>query len=604
MSGRRSERRGRAGGADVVPVKVDEAAPTEFSFRSRKIALRRFGEEEFDLLVIGGGITGAATARDAASRGLKVALVERRDFAYGTSSRSSKLIHGGLRYLQNFELGLVFEALAERAFLLRSVPHRVRPLPFFLPIFSGDPKGMGIFSLGLWLYDLLALFRTPGFHRRLSKAELLKQIPGLRDSGLLGGFRYFDASMWDDVLAVETLRAAQSEGGAVANYVEAVAPIWSGERVTGFKVRDLESPSSKPIELRARQVISCVGPWTDELGERVNSGWHPRLNPSKGVHLIFDLKRIPVPGAVVMGSPADGRISFIIPRPDMGTGVVIVGTTDAPAPGDPDGAVVDSADVSYLLGLLGKYFPSLNVRASDIVSAYVGVRPLVTAAAEAPPPGEGQDRASSASLQKVSREHHIEAGPGGVVIVAGGKYTTHRRMAEEIVDFALKIWRRDSEAGTVSEVPGQVHGPRTDRPVNPEATAEAVAAAQAKALESKLPVPPELWTLYGAEAADVARIHLISNTGFAGDPEGFPCLAAQLRYAIRHGMVIHLEDFFLRRTALYLSRKDHGLPWAPALAAVWASERGLGAAEAEAELSRLREELARRSAWFQSLTVS
>src|SRR5262245_14533187 len=193
----------------------------EFSFRSRAEALRAFREEVFDLLIIGGGITGAGTARDAVSRGLKVALVEARDFAWGTSSRSSKLIHGGLRYLQNMEFGLVFEALSERSHLLKTVPHMVRPLPFFMSVYKGDKPGKLLLNIGLWIYDVLALGRAPGFHHVFSKKKFLEQIPFLKGEGLKGGFRYYDASMWDDVLAVETLRAAHEGGAAIANYVEA-----------------------------------------------------------------------------------------------------------------------------------------------------------------------------------------------------------------------------------------------------------------------------------------------------------------------------------------------------------------------------------------------
>ncbi len=198
---------------------------SEFSFRTRKRAIDRFKSEVFDLLVVGGGIAGAAVARDAVSRGLKVALVEENDFAFGTSSASSKLIHGGLRYLENFEFKLVFEALSERAHLLRTTPNMVRPLKFYLPVYKTDPRGKNILSLGLWLYDTLALFRAPGFHKRLSREQMIAEVPGLKTEGLTGGFIYYDASMWDDVMVVETARAASAGGAAVANYVSILEPL-------------------------------------------------------------------------------------------------------------------------------------------------------------------------------------------------------------------------------------------------------------------------------------------------------------------------------------------------------------------------------------------
>jgi glycerol-3-phosphate dehydrogenase len=601
----------------------------EFSFRTRAAALERFRRsdpsEPFDLLIIGGGITGAAVARDACTRGLKVALVERKDFAYGTSSRSSKLIHGGLRYLENMEFGLVFEALAERALLLKTVPHMVRPLPFYLPVYEGDAHGKSLLNLGLWLYDLLALFRTPGFHQSLSRARVLEAIPFLRKEGLQGGLRYFDASMWDDVLAVETARSAAAMGGAIATYTEAVSPIWEDDRVRGFVVRDLEASGGgasagsggADIRVRAHRVVVCAGPWTDEVGGKLSTQWRAWLNPSKGVHLIFDHKRIPVPGAMVMSHPEDGRISFVIPRPDYGAGVTIVGTTDGPTPQDPDGAVVERGDVEYLLRLLNRYYPDLALTASDILSAYVGVRPLMGATAPAAG-SEGQSAENSDALQKVSREHHIGDGPGGTVVVAGGKYTTHRSMAQEIVDYTLRSWRKDLKAKRVAELPATVGRSRTKTAVNPKATAEAVALCRREAVVKKLEVPEELLSRYGAEAISVLEFSAPTSggpadgsavvgvggggvTGSAKDPEGFPLLAAQLRHGIKSEMVVHLEDFYLRRIPLYAARADHGLPWAEELARVWAEERGLPASAAATELARLRAEVAKRSEWVAGL---
>lgn len=563
----------------------------EFSFRAREETLRRFQTETFDLLVIGGGITGAGTARDAASRGLKVALVEARDFAWGTSSRSSKLIHGGLRYLQNMELGLVFEALSERTHLLKSVPHMVRSLPFFLPVYKGDRPGKMILSMGLWLYDLLALGRSPGIHKRISREDFLKRVPFLKADGLRGGFRYFDASMWDDVLAVETLRDAARNGAAIANYTEAIAPIWEREKVVGFQVRDTAGGTAgDPINLKAARVVVCAGPWTDQIGIKLSSHWRRWLNPSKGVHLLFDLKRIPLPGAMVMSHPEDGRISFVIPRPDFGAGVVIVGTTDGPTPPDPEKAEVESADVEYLMDLLNRYFPSLRLTTDDIVSAYAGVRPLMGAHSSTAGSEGSTAKATAEDLQKVSREHYIGTGPGGVVLVAGGKYTTYRLMAREIVDVVSRL-------GPAKPDGWRSAGPsRTDAPVNPEATEEAVGEARREADRRGWRIPEPLWNRYGAEALAIMQIHE-STPDPIPSVDGFPYLGGQLRHAIRTGMVIRLEDFFLRRIPLFAARKDHGLPWADSLARIWAEERGVGEMAAMIELQDLREECARRDAW-------
>ncbi len=571
----------------------------DFSFRARAEALRRFQNEVFDLLIIGGGITGAATVRDAASRGLKVALVEARDFAWGTSSRSSKLIHGGLRYLQNMEFGLVFEALSERSHLLKTVPHMVRPLPFFMPVYRGDKPGKFLLNVGLWLYDVLALGRAPGFHRTFSKKKFLEQVPFLKAEGLKGGFRYFDASMWDDVLAVETLRAAHEAGAAVANYTEAVTPIWEGECIKGFQVRDLESDAA-PIALRANRTVVCAGPWTDQVGFKMSSHWRRWLNPSKGVHLIFDLKRIPVPGAIVMSHPEDGRISFVIPRPDYGAGVVIVGTTDGPTPLEPEKAAVELGDVDYLMELLNRYFPTLRLTTGDIVSVYVGVRPLMGAQASTVGSEGTAPRATASDLQKVSREHYIGSGPGGAILVAGGKYTTHRLMAREVVDIALTKWREDAAQGK-AEGPGTIGASDTEGPVNPLATLEAVSESRRAAADRGWGVPEALWNRYGAEALEIFAIHR-NQTDDIPELEGFPFLGAQLRYEIRNGMVVRLEDFYFRRSGLYATRKDHGLPVAPALARLWAEERGLPPSAASDEVLRLQDEVKNRNRWRQELS--
>ena len=558
---------------------------TEFSFRTRAQSLDRMARsgsgQPYDLLVIGGGITGTAVARDAVTRGLKVALVERNDFAYGTSSRSSKLIHGGLRYLENFEFGLVFEALSERSLLLKTVPHLVRPLPFYFPVYKEDLHGRFVLGMGMWLYDVLSLFRTPGFHKTLSRRRMLDAIPFLKKDGLKGGFRYFDASMWDDVMAIDVARAAVEGGADIANYAEAMEPVWDGageqKRLAGFTVRDLEKPSSAPISVRARRVVVCAGPWADEFARRIRPDWQPWIKPSKGIHLIFNLKRIPVPGAMVMSHPEDGRIAFVIPRPDYGPGVVIVGTTDTPTPDDPDQARAESSEVDYLLGLLNRYYPDLKLTRADIISHYVGVRPLM-----------GQSGVGA--LQKVSREHHIDSGPGGCVLVAGGKYTTHRRMAEEIVDFALK-------GPEMKDV--QARAPDTKPAANPAALPVAIGFAQARAGNEGVELPQKLIDRYGSDALEIAREARDSKADplsrEMADPEGFPCLVSQLRFAIRHEMVVHLEDFYLRRSALFLSRADHGLPWAELLARAWSLETGRSEADARAEISRLQAECERRS---------
>jgi glycerol-3-phosphate dehydrogenase len=585
-------------------------SPTpEFSHRTRAANLAKLKRETFDLLVIGGGITGAAVARDAASRGLTVALVEKNDFAWGTSSRSSKLIHGGLRYLEQYEFALVFESLAERSLLLKTAPHMVRPLEFFFPVYEGQRPGMTLLSAGMWLYDLLALFRTPYFHSRLSPAKFTEAFPGLSTARLLGGFRYADASMWDDVMVLEVLRAALTHGAVATNYTEAEAPIVRGGRCHGYWVRDMEAtpgtPAAEPFAVEARQVIVCTGPWTDIVGEKLaatpdRSGakpskpWANWLTPSKGVHIVFSAERLKAKGALVMAHPTDGRIAFVIPRPDFGPGVVVVGTTDSPGGENPDTVQVEPADAAYLLGLLNTYFPGLGMTESDILSAYVGVRPLVGSA----PSDAGSD---AEALQQVSREHYIAEGPAGVVFIAGGKYTTHRTMAEEIVEKALNVWQHGAQLGHVAAPhEGLLRPAETRTPMNPAATPAAMDAARAWLSEHGITLDTASDTLirrYGVDA--VAMLVAESTVALPG----FPALDAQLRYAAQHEMVQHLDDFYFRRTPLYLTLADHGLSVAPALARVLSAELGLepGSPAARqfeaAELHRLNAALAFHESW-------
>ncbi len=579
---------------------------SEFSSASRRRALERFRTEVFDFLVIGGGITGAAVARDAASRGLNVALVERDDFASGTSSASSKLVHGGLRYLENFEFKLVFESLSERAHLIRTQPNMVRWLKFYLPVYASDARGRGLISIGLWLYDLLSLFRAPHFHRRLSREQMLAELPKLSPDGLVGGFTYYDASMWDDVMCVENARAAHDLGAAIAPRVEAIEPVWNArKRIDGFRCRDGETGES--IGIRAKRTIVCGGPFTDLLGEILlrgapseeaakfaekNGHWRHWLKPSRGTHLVFAKDRLPVAGAMLLSNIEDARVSFVIPREDFGPGVVIVGTTDAPSPPDPAEVRAEDEDVAYLLRLLARYFPEAKLGTADVIAKYVGVRPLMD-------PAFGQSTGEGGgSLAKVSREHHIGRGPGGTTVVAGGKYTTHRTMALEIVDKALAHWADDYWRELADRVPAW-RRPRTDTSTNPAVTREAVAAFRetiAPAIRAgnvDRTALEELVERYGADAREVLELHaLYPESG--PSPEGFPYLEAQLRHGIRKEMVLRLEDFYFRRIPLYLCRKDHAESWIEPLSKVWADELGKAEAARLDECAELRAKIARR----------
>lgn len=546
-----------------------------FSPHDRDSILGRLISETFDLIVIGGGITGAGVARDAASRGMKVALVEARDFAEGTSSRSSKLIHGGIRYLENLEFGLVFEALSERRLLFEIAPHLVHPLRFVLPLYKGDRIGMFKMGLGMWLYDALSLFEAPELHERLSSEESLERLPLLRKSGLLGSYVYSDAYMDDARMVLETLRSAIALGATCINYVSAEdAELVEGKLASiGCK----EMISGRSFRIRARHVISTVGPWTDMVAPRLVGEWRNILRPSKGVHLTFDRNRLPLKQAVVMAADQQKRIVFGIPRHEM----VIVGTTDTDYEGDPADVTTTAKDVDYLLKVTDEYFPEAKITAKDIIATYAGVRPLI------------RDEAETES--KTSREHLILKDPRNVTFIAGGKYTTYRRMAEQAVEAALESFPLEL----------QIRFARNDtkRPLNPWATigkmGEALRLAPTWAKEFKMELS-DVETLVGRHGFEALKIlennaHVKFGSRELSSEERFWVLEAQ--HAIRTTMCLHLIDFYARRTHLFLARPDHGLIHINLLSEVFASELGWSDSKRQEEEAALRLYMRRELGW-------
>lgn len=518
----------------------------EFSARTRVENIECLQEEFFDLVIIGGGITGAGTARDAAMRGMRVALVEAKDFASGTSSRSSKLIHGGIRYLENLEFKLVFEALSERTKLFSMAPNLVHPLRFMLPLYEGGRVGMTKMGLGMWLYDALSLFQAPEMHERLNKTETTGRMPSLQNEKLMGSYVYSDAYMDDDRLVHETLRSANEAGAVCANYVKAMGAQFDEQRkMTRLECQD--QLSGKKFSIRGRHFVSSVGPWTDEVASDLLAGWKKILRPTKGVHLTFTRERLPLSSAVVMA--AEKRIVFAIPRHEM----VIVGTTDTDFSGSPSDVVTKNEDVEYLLTVIDRYFPHANIERKDIVASYAGVRPLVNDGAE----NEG----------KTSREHTIFTDEHDITFVAGGKYTTYRLMAKQVVDEVLKHWTIEDRA--------KYRPAATYLPLNPLVTLDtqnASHAYMAQLDEMTTLLPNEIALLverHGGEAIEIVRRYGL-QTGY---------WALEAHHAIETTMCLNIVDFYTRRVPLFLARKDHGQSVFPEIAAVFAEKFGWDSSE-------------------------
>ena len=380
----------------------------------RAATFRRRGEERFDLLVVGGGITGAGIARDAALRGLKVALVEKSDFASGTSSKSSKLVHGGLRYLEHGNFKLVFEGTNERALLMKVAPHLVRPLEVLVPVYMRDRPGLFVLDVGLWIYDGLSKFSSPKLHRTVRAGRIVKLEPALKREDLEGGLLYFDCATDDSRLTLENIIDARALGAAAVNYARVARLALDGDRVVGAEVTDALDESQKPVLVQAKVVVNATGPWSDSV--RKMAGAPPLLSASKGVHLVIDAARLHVNHAVVMKEKR--RVVFVLP---WGTDRAVIGTTDTFYDGKPEDVYADAEDVAYLLNLANRYFPDAKLTPDDVLATWAGLRPLI----------KPSDDVASAS--DVSREHLIDARPG-IVTIAGGKLTTYRRMAAEVVE--------------------------------------------------------------------------------------------------------------------------------------------------------------------------
>ncbi len=495
----------------------------------RAAHLERLKEEDFDVLVVGGGITGAAAARDAARRGYRTALVEARDFGEGTSSRSSRLIHGGLRYLENLELDLVFEASQERRTLLRIAPHMVRPLPFLFPLYEDGRVGRRKLDAGMWLYDALSFFRNIERHQMLEPGELLEREPALRREGLLGGARYYDAQVDDARLVLTTLMGAAGAGAAVANRVEAVEVERRDGAVSGVRVR---SEAGEAWTIPTRLVLNATGPWTDRTVRRAGTSWSRRLRPTRGTHIQVDRGALGHDTALIFESPLDRRIMFVLPWRDL----TMIGTTDVEHEGPPEEVAPTARDVAYLLASVNRLFPDAALGPDDVLSAWAGLRPLVA-------------DAEAESEEEISRDFVITEGPPGMLTIAGGKLTSHRHMAEVLVDRAAAFLQAAFELDPAS-------GCDTDRVPLPGGDFEELDAFRRELAERAVPhrLPASsverLARAYGTRADRV--LALLEERPGLREPvvEERPYLAAEVVHAARGEMALHVEDVVFRRTRL------------------------------------------------------
>jgi glycerol-3-phosphate dehydrogenase len=515
--------------------------------------------------VIGGGITGAGVARDAARRGLRTALVEQDDFASGTSSRSSRLIHGGVRYLEHGQLHLVFESSSERRTLRRIAPHLVRPLDFVWPVYAGARVPRWKLAAALTLYDLLALFRNVARHERLDARGVLAREPRLLPTALVGGARYWDAATDDARLTLATVRSAEADGAVVLNHARVTALSRAGGRVTGARLLDTIDGTS--VDIDARVVVNATGPWSDAVDALAGGSSQHHVRGSKGVHVSVARERLGNTSALTLLAPRDGRVMFILPAGDF----AIIGTTDTYENVAPEEVRASMADVEYLLEAANHFFPTAHLTRDDVISAWAGLRPLAADSADAPDPGSA------------SREHAIGERLPGLVSVTGGKLTTYRAMAREVVDTVQRSLGVTVTPASTAQAP-LAGGGISDLP---REIADATAITRDAAVATRL--------VHAHGTAWRAVLELATADPMLGEriEPSRPQLLAELRYAVSEEHAMTLGDLLIRRTPIAFETRDHGRAAAQRVVPLVARWLGWSAAQTSAALVDYEAEVGR-----------
>jgi glycerol-3-phosphate dehydrogenase len=516
---------------------------TEAPLDRRRHDLEALAREQFDVLVVGGGIVGCGAVLDASSRGLRAALVERDDIAVGTSSRSSRLIHGGLRYLEQFRFQLVREALAERSRLLRLAPHLVRLEPLLFPLYGRRFATRAFYQAGMTLYDILGARRDGGWHRHLSTAETLERTPSLRPADLRGALVFHDAVEDDARYALTVARTAQRAGATVVTRATAETLIEKAGRVVGARVRD--GIGGDVIEVRARAVVDATGVWAADPSAPL-SGGSTRIVPSRGAHLIVRRDRIPSSVGLTIRVP--GKVVFLVRWP----GHWLIGTTDAPYHGPIDRPAAGSDEVDELLAAVNRVL-DVDLGRDDIVGTYAGLRPLI-----AP---------SSGSTVTASREHRVAVEANRLVRIGGGKFTTYRIMARDAIDAAVRelgFEPRDRPSGT--------------------ATRGLIGAAERDVLEGLGPRLEQDYGLATAAAMQLVNRHGTQAAAVAaiGAREGLLSplgpdighLEAEVAWAAREEMALGLDDVLARRMRLVHELPDRGTSILPRVTEILGRELG------------------------------
>lgn len=506
-----------------------------------KRQLDQMANKEYDVLIIGGGINGTAVARDAALRGLRTALVEKEDFGYGTTSRSTRLIHGGLRYLEHFDFGLVREGLREREVLLKTAAHLVKPLPFLVPVYKGDRVGIPKLKAGMILYDLLSWDKSMPSHKFLKVHEALEKEPHLKGDNLVGAMVYYDGQVeMPERVSVENVLQAAEHGADIANHALFETYLRDGSRITGARVRDLLT--DQVYDIKAKFVVNAGGPWIDEMNSKLLEKYRPQMRLTKGIHLLIPHV---VNHAIVLLAQSDGRLFFAVPY----QGYTLIGTTDTDYSGDLDDIRATKDEVEYLLAETRRVFPTLPT--DEIYYTIAGLRPLV--------------RAKGKSEGATSRKHkivdHREDGYDGLLSLLGGKITSQRFFAEETVDLITK--RMGMRVPSPTRTKPFYGGDFTDLKSLQD---EAVRTFKGKEGLTEEQIR-RVVGLYGSKGPDILNMAASDSELARPVTSGSQVLTAEVVYSVENEMTITTTDFIMRRSGLGLIA-GQGMDEAPQVAAI------------------------------------
>lgn len=483
-------------------------------------------QADWDVIVIGGGATGLGSALDAALRGYKTLLVEQADFAKGTSSRSTKLVHGGVRYLAQGDIAMVYEALKERGLLFKNAPHLVKEQEFIIPCYGWLSKYK--YLIGLTLYDLLAGNRGFQHTKFLSAKKVNEAIPGLKQQGLLGGVRYSDGQFDDARLAVNLAQTCAENGGVLINYMKVTGLLKKGDKVSGVKVFDMEG--QKEYRLNAKVVINATGVFVDEILQMDTPATKPIVRPSQGVHLVFDKSFLNGNSALMIPETSDGRVLFAVPW----HGSLLVGTTDTPLSEHSMEPVALEKEIDFILNTAAQYLTKKPGR-SDVLSVFAGLRPLAATGN------------NTGATKEISRSHKLIVNASGLITITGGKWTTYRKMAEDVIDKAIEVAKLNPVKCASKEV--HIHG-------------------YANTNGNDAP------SVYGADAEEINRLAAGNAAMGAALLDGYDATVAEVVWAVRNEMARTVEDVLARRLRVLFLDARAAILMAPAVARIISSELG------------------------------